>query len=108
MPAAATASAEWMAELPTISGNPVTAVPGKTPRFPRIREEPVLVTAAPARTANPDAFPRETAADGAHASAAAGLLDPSSASSTSSRAPVRGTRLRERAGGRMVSGSNWR
>ena len=48
----ATTSALWMAPLPTVpGGNPVTAVPGLTPRSPRIVDGPVFVTVVPARTA---------------------------------------------------------
>jgi hypothetical protein len=43
-------------------GNPVTAVPGLTPRFPWMRLGPVLVTVCPARTAKLPAVPRPTGA----------------------------------------------
>ncbi len=39
-------------------GNPVTAVPGLSPRSPVITVRPVLVTVAPARTAKLAADPR--------------------------------------------------
>src|SRR5579859_4064660 len=52
-----------MVPLTTIpGGNPVTAVPGLTPRSPVITLGPVLVTVLPARTANDDAVPRLTGA----------------------------------------------
>ena len=43
-------------------GNPVTAVPGLTPRSPEITDGPVLVTVAPASTANEVAVPNPTGA----------------------------------------------
>jgi hypothetical protein len=49
---AAAASAACMVPLITVpGGNPVTAVPGLTPRFPLMTLGPVLVTVDPARTA---------------------------------------------------------
>jgi hypothetical protein len=43
-------------------GNPVTAVPGLTPRSPLMALGPVLVTVVPARTAKLPAVPRPTGA----------------------------------------------
>ena len=58
----ASASALWMVPLLTTpGGNPVTAVPGLTPRSPLIDEGPVLVTVEPASTAKLEAVPRPTA-----------------------------------------------
>jgi hypothetical protein len=59
--ASAVASAAWMVPaLTTPGGNPVTAVPGLTPRLPRTVDGPVLVTVVPASTAYPAADPRPT------------------------------------------------
>jgi hypothetical protein len=44
----------------TPGGKPVIEVPGLSPMSPEITEEPVLVMAEPARTANDDAVPRLT------------------------------------------------
>ena len=44
----------------TPGGNPVTAVPGLTPRSPEIIEGPVLVTVVPANTAKDVAVPNPT------------------------------------------------
>src|ERR1700685_4193058 len=55
----ATPSALWIVPLDTMpGGNPVTAVPGLTPRFPLMVLGPVLVTVVPARTAKLPAVPR--------------------------------------------------
>ncbi len=57
----ATASATYSVPLETIpGGNPVTALPGLSPRLPEIVEEPVLVTVVPARIANVLAVPIAT------------------------------------------------
>ena len=54
-----------MVPLTTVpGGNPVTAVPGLTPRFPLIVLGPVLVTVVPARTAKLPAVPRPTGPGG--------------------------------------------
>jgi hypothetical protein len=59
----ATRSARWIVPPVTMpGGNPVTAVPGLTPRFPLIRLTPVLVTVVPPRTAKLPAVPRPTGA----------------------------------------------
>src|SRR5450759_3416831 len=51
----------YIAPLVTIPGpNPVTAVPGLTPRFPFTTVLPVLVTVELARTAKLPAVPRTT------------------------------------------------
>jgi hypothetical protein len=65
----ATRSARWMVPPLTMpGGNPVTAVPGLTPRFPLIRVGvTVLVTVDPARTAKLPAVPRPTGATAAPA-----------------------------------------
>jgi hypothetical protein len=53
----------WMVPSLTMpGGNPVTAVPGLTPRSPSIVLGPVLVTVLPARTAKLAAVPRFTGA----------------------------------------------
>jgi hypothetical protein len=60
--------------LPPITrpgGNPVTAVPGLTPRSPLIMLRPVLVTVCPARTAKLPAVPSPTGAVAATAGWAA-------------------------------------
>jgi hypothetical protein len=59
---APTASAAWIVPLTVPGGNPVTAVPGETPRFPVTVVPPVLVTVEPARTANGAAVPSSTGA----------------------------------------------
>ena len=60
---AATALAACTVPLITVpGGNPVTAVPGFTPRFPLMMLGPVLVTVWPARTAKLPAVPRPTGA----------------------------------------------
>jgi hypothetical protein len=67
----ATASALWMAPFTMPGGNPVTAVPGLTPRSPLMTLGPVLVTVCPARTAKLPAVPRPTGAVAATAGWAA-------------------------------------
>src|ERR1700722_6426234 len=60
---AATPSALCIVPLLTMpGGNPVTAVPGLTPRSPLMLLGPVLVTVVPARTAKLPAVPRPTGA----------------------------------------------
>ena len=60
---AATPSALCIVPLDTVpGGNPVTAVPGLTPRSPLMLLGPVLVTVVPARTAKLAAVPRSTGA----------------------------------------------
>jgi hypothetical protein len=56
----ATASASCWAPSTVPGGNPVTAVPGLTPRSPVTTLGPVLVTVVPARTAKALAVPRPT------------------------------------------------
>lgn len=56
----ATASAACVSPLTWPGGNPVTAVPGETPRWPLIIEGPVLVTAVPPRTPKLEAVPSPT------------------------------------------------
>jgi hypothetical protein len=64
----ATASATCMVPLITVpGGNPVTALPGLTPRFPLMMLGPVLVTVVPARTPKLPAVPRPTGAVAASA-----------------------------------------
>ncbi len=58
---AATASAECCDPFTRPGGNPVTAVPGLTPRSPEIADGPVLVTCWPASTAKLAAVPSGTA-----------------------------------------------
>ena len=59
----ATPSAWWMVPPVTMpGGNPVTAVPGLTPRSPLMVLGPVLVTVCPARTAKLPAVPSPTGA----------------------------------------------
>src|SRR5207249_9402019 len=57
---AAAASAAWIVPLTIPGGNPVTAVPGLSPRSPLTMVAPVLVTVEAARTANVVAAPRGT------------------------------------------------
>ena len=64
---AATPSAEWVTPVTMPGGNPVTAVPGLTPRSPPIKLGPVLVTVVPARTPKLPAVPRFTGATAAPA-----------------------------------------
>src|SRR5207245_6085976 len=64
---AAAASPVWIVPFtvpgpPSIVKNPVTAVPGLTPRSPLTVVPPVLVTVEPARTPNVAADPRATGA----------------------------------------------
>src|SRR5438552_6653078 len=59
---AAAGSPAWIVPLTVPGGNPVTAVPGLTPRSPLTVVAPVLVTVEPARTANVVAAPRATGA----------------------------------------------
>src|ERR1041384_2713045 len=59
---AAAASAAWIVPLTVPGGNPVTAVPGLSPRSPLTMVGPVLVTVEAARTANVVADPRATGA----------------------------------------------
>src|SRR2546421_12888875 len=55
---AAAGSPAWIAPLTIPGRNPVTAVPGLSPRSPLTLVAPVLVTVEPARTANVVAAPR--------------------------------------------------
>src|SRR5688572_1042559 len=59
---AAAGSPAWIVPLTVPGGNPVTAVPGLSPRSPLTLVAPVLVTVEPARTANVLAAPRATGA----------------------------------------------
>src|SRR5688572_10761918 len=59
---AAAGSPAWIVPLTVPGGNPVTAVPGLSPRSPLTVVAPVLVTVEPARTANVVAAPRATGA----------------------------------------------
>src|SRR4051812_92869 len=59
---AAAESPACIAPLSVPGPKPVTAVPGLTPRFPLTTVTPVLVTAEPARTANPPDDPSTTPA----------------------------------------------
>jgi hypothetical protein len=67
----ATASAPCMAPFTMPGGNPVTALPGLTPRSPLMTLGPVLVTVVPARTPKLPAVPRPTGAVAATAGWAA-------------------------------------
>src|SRR5205807_6212713 len=60
MPCAAVGSPACCDPFTTPGGNPVTAVPGLTPRSPVTIVAPVLVTVEPARTAKLAADPRAT------------------------------------------------
>src|ERR1041385_287591 len=55
---AAAASAAWIVPFTIPGGNPVTAVPGLSPRSPLTVDAPVLVTVEAARTTNVPADPR--------------------------------------------------
>src|SRR5437867_1257994 len=59
---AAAGSPAWIVPLTVPGGNPVTAVPGLSPRSPLTVVAPVLVTVEAARTANEPAAPRATGA----------------------------------------------
>src|SRR5207249_1089296 len=59
---AAAESPAWIVPLTIPGGNPVTAVPGLSPRSPLTVVAPVLVTVEPARTANVLAAPSATGA----------------------------------------------
>src|SRR4029077_18401468 len=59
---AAAGSPAWIVPLTVPGGNPVTAVPGLSPRSPVTVVAPVLVTVEPARTAKLAADPRATGA----------------------------------------------
>ena len=59
---AAVASPACVVPFTVPGGNPVTAVPGLTPRSPVTVVAPVLVTVEPARTAKSAADPRATGA----------------------------------------------
>src|SRR5437867_6215676 len=59
---AAAGSPAWIVPLTVPGGNPVTAVPGLSPRSPLTVVAPVLVTVEAARTANELAAPRATGA----------------------------------------------
>src|SRR2546429_684261 len=61
-PWAAAGPPAWIVPLTVPGGNPVTAVPGLSPRSPLTVVAPVLVTVEPARTANVLAAPRATGA----------------------------------------------
>src|SRR6202041_3200488 len=67
----ATASALCMAPFTVPGGNPVTEVPGLTPRSPLITLGPVLVTLCPPSTPKLPAVPRPTGAVAATAGWAA-------------------------------------
>src|ERR1019366_497974 len=64
---AATPSALWMVPVTMPGGNPVTAVPGLTPRSPKTMVIPVLVTVLPPSTPKLLAVPRPTGATAAPA-----------------------------------------
>jgi hypothetical protein len=59
---AAAGSPACIVPITVPGGNPVTAVPGLTPRSPVTWELPVLVTVEPARTVKLAADPRTTGA----------------------------------------------
>src|ERR1700728_1200743 len=76
-----------MAPVTMPGGNPVTAVPGLTPRSPWMRLRPVLVTVDPASTPKLLAVPKPTGAtaapaDGLAASIAAAAVSTSSTADT--------------------------
>src|SRR5207248_10714265 len=60
MPSAATGSPAFMDPTSVPGGNPVTAVPGLTPRSPVTEVGPVLVTVEPPSTTNLSAAPSAT------------------------------------------------
>src|SRR5438093_4553128 len=87
---AAARSPAWIVPLTVPGGNPVTAVPGFSPRSPLTLVAPVLVTVEPARTANVLAAPRATGACPAGVAAVVKLQTKFAASAlpARSRAPV--------------------
>ncbi len=81
----ATASAACTVPLITVpGGNPVTALPGLTPRFPLMMLAPVLVTVVPARTPKLPAVPRP----GAVAASAGACVATSRATVAAATAPA--------------------
>src|SRR5688572_28861010 len=96
---AATGSPAWIIPLTVPGGNPVTAVPGLSPRSPLTLVAPVLVTVEPARTANVLAAPRATGACPAAAAAvvSAGIANPNTrakAAVTPGKLTVRGGKVK--------------
>ena len=94
----ATASALWSVPLSVPGGNPVTAVPGLTPRSPLMTVGPVLVTVEPASTAKLAAVRRLT--DGT--AAAAGRM-PTATAMRATRGRTR-TRVQRRLTSRRILG----
>ena len=81
----ATASALCMVPLVTLpGGNPVTALPGLTPRFPLMMLGPMFVTVVPARTPKLPAVPRPTGA----VAATAGCVAMNKATAPAATAPA--------------------
>src|SRR5439155_779056 len=105
---AAAGSPAWIVPLTLPGGNPVTAVPGLSPRSPLTVVAPVLLTVEPARTANVLAAPRATGACPAGVAAAVvvklqtSLL--ASALPARSRAPVVTVAVNVVRGGRALAG----
>src|SRR5438093_744455 len=87
---AAAGSPAWIVPLTVPGGNPVTAVPGLSPRSPLTLVAPVLVTVEPARTANVLAAPRATGAGPAAEVevASAGVADPKAGAKAGAMAAV--------------------
>src|SRR5437660_12932642 len=93
---AAAGSPAWIVPLTVPGGNPVTAVPGLSPRSPLTLVAPVLVTVEPARTANVLAAPRATGAWPAAVAAvvSAGIANPKAGAKARAKAavtPAKGT-----------------
>jgi hypothetical protein len=78
----ATPSAAWMAPDTIPGGNPVTAVPGLTPRSPPMKVAPVFVTVVPARTPKLLAVPRFTVATAAPATDCVAMMTAAAVAST--------------------------
>src|SRR5439155_14298005 len=89
---AAAGSPAWIVPLTVPGGNPVTAVPGLSPRSPLTVVAPVLLTVEPARTANVLAAPRATGAGPAAEAAvvSAGIANPK-AGAKAAVTPAKGT-----------------
>jgi hypothetical protein len=81
-------------ELCTPGGKPVIEVPGLSPMSPEITEEPVLVMAEPATTANEVAVPRSTVGVAASTGCAANAAKVRQPNALSERAPMSERRRR--------------
>src|SRR2546428_6448149 len=103
---AAAGSPAWIVPLTVRGGNPVTAVPGLSPRSPLTVVAPVLVTVEPARTANVLAAPRATGACPAGVAAVVKLQTKFAASALPARslAPIVIVAVKTALGARVLAG----